>query len=65
MKITTRWYSQSVAVLAGPKLPNTLGLGSHYSVSSDCQRFVLDDVRCMTGLTSTSGLMTISPEGGP
>ncbi len=53
------------AALRALKQLNTLALVSPCLVESGHLQFTWGGVPCMTGLTSTSGLLTISPEGGP
>ena len=53
------------AALPELKRLNTLVLASRCSLRSGRLRFAWAGAPCTTGLTSISGLMNISPEGGP
>ena len=59
------WLCLLGAALRGLKQLNTLVLVSPCLLESGRQQFTWGGVPSMTGLTSTSGLLTISPEGGP
>ncbi len=54
-----------LAVSAGPRPPLILASAEPCWRESDHHRFVWVGAVSMTGLTSTVGWITISPEGGP
>ncbi len=62
---TNPCLSRSDAASIALKPLNTLALARHCSQRSGHRPFAWADVPSMTELTSISGLMTISPEGGP
>ena len=54
-----------LAVSAGPRPPLILALAEPCWLESGHHRFAWADGEFTTGLTSTVGWITISPEGGP
>ena len=65
MTMSLPYHCPPGAVSPALKPLNTLGLASPYLPGSARNLFASDVGRSGIELTSTGGLMTISPEGGP